>query len=47
MNEVLSKHFSFKGLYGYLLAWMPTTSPPTTFFGGEVRSGLDPLRSRL
>jgi len=28
-----------------MLAWMPARTPPTTFFGREFRSGLDPLMS--
>jgi len=35
------KHFFFLKN----LTWMPNQTPPTTFLGLEVRSGLDPLRS--
>jgi len=35
----------FAPQYAFDLAWMPARTPPTTFFGLEVRSGLDPLRS--
>jgi len=38
----MSTQMSYKFHKCDYLAWMPARTPPTTFFGREVQSGLDP-----